>query len=249
MPELTDHEYKQVSCGHCGHEIRVPVYCRNRFCPHCSRARAWKIRDRMTHMLKNVVLRNNDNFRLLTLTIKNQPDLKPMCKQMLKSFKKLRNRKFWKPAFPGGCFIIEITGYEGYWHAHLHVLLQGKYVPQAIILNHWRQINGSGGVYIKTCDKKGVLYYLTKYLTKEATSEDDSVLISNCLKDFRLFQPFGSWHALIQPYKKRNYPCPDCNSTIWIPDHTLFSMASRSGCYSSPSKGVMEEARARQETP
>ena len=224
MPKSPDHQYKSVDCGSCGHSIRVPVYCHDRFCQLCSRSRAWKIRDRMTNLLKASPLEPGHGFKFLTLTIKSQPDLKPMCKIMLKSFKKLRNRKFWKRVFVGGCFILEITGQEGKWHAHLHIIVQGPYCPQHLILKHWRQINGTGGVFIKQCNTRGVLYYLTKYLTKEADYQDDCETISNTLKDFRLFQPFGSWHALLPKYKKKTMPCPSCGGTIWIPAHIIDQM-------------------------
>ena len=221
VAQLTDHEYKSVFCEHCGFTVRVPVYCRNRFCPMCSKARMWKIRSRMTELLRKSQLSSRENYKLLTLTIKNQSDLAPMCKQLLHSFRKLRHRSFWMKCYSGGCFVVEITGVAGYWHAHLHIIVQGEFCPQSELLRHWRQINKTGGVYIQKINKKGIIWYLTKYLTKEADPASDSSTISEVLKDFRLFQPFGSWHGLIGPYKKRSMPCPDCGCRFWIPAHVI----------------------------
>lgn len=189
----------------------------------CSRSRAFKIRQRMTELLKASELLPGEGFKMLTLTIKSQPDLLEMCKQMQTSFRKLRFRKFWKRVFRGGCFIQEITGSEGKWHAHLHIILQGQYCPQALILKHWRAINSTGGVYITKCDKRGVLFYLTKYLTKEADYKDDCQKISDVLKGYRLFQPFGIWHNLLPPFRKKQMPCPHCGCKIWVPEHVIFS--------------------------
>lgn len=245
MNQLPDHAYKSVFCGHCGHVIRVPVYCHDRFCPMCSKARAWKIRSRMTELLKSTVLEPGQGFKLLTLTLKNQPDLAPMVKQLLHSFRLMRHRKFWKRSFSGGCFVIEVTGHAGYWHAHLHILLQGSYLPQRILLQHWRKINGSGGVYIQKITKKSVIFYLTKYLTKECEEGSDNKQISSVLKDFRLFQPFGLWHGLIPPYKKKSMPCPDCGCKVWVPEHTIFAFARSSSRTYSRDPTLGENAKKR----
>ncbi len=249
MIRLPDHDYKSVFCESCGYKIRVPVYCKNRFCPMCSRARAWKIRSRMTELLSSVRPQSSEGFKLISLTLKNQPQLAPMVKQLLHSFRLMRHRKFWKRSFSGGCFVIEVTGYEGYWHAHLHILVLGLYVPQRILLDHWRDINGGGGVYIQKITKRGVIFYLTKYLTKEGEEGSDNVAISAALRDFRLFQPFGLWHGLLPKYKKKTTPCPNCGCKIWMPEHVVFAHSRSSMLYYSRDVVLAEQALKRMNSP
>jgi len=176
----------------------------------------------MQEMLHSVRLSPGEGFKLLTLTMKSEENLQSMVKKLLHSFRKLRNRAFWKRQFVGGCFVIEIKGVPGKWHAHLHIILQGKYTPQAVILKHWRSVAGNGGAFISVCDKRGVIFYLTKYLTKECEAGSDSSAISDVLKDFRLFQPFGIWHGLLPKYQPKKMSCPDCGCLVWIPEHMIF---------------------------
>lgn len=218
---MHDHDYRTIYCGSCGHEIRVPIYCKNRFCPVCSQNRARRIRTRMSGLLSKTRLLPCENFKAITLHVRNQESLAQMCTFLHKSFRKLRSRALWKRHVSGGCFVVEISGKPGCWHAHIHIICQSSYFPWDVLLNEWRFLVGAGGIYIQRIKNEAILGYLTKYLTKVCSEPGVQHEISDQLKNFRLFNPFGNWYRLLPKYVKKKYPCPICSCHIWIPEFEI----------------------------
>ncbi len=217
-----EHLYTSVFCEHCGHHIQVPVYCKNRFCSVCSVHRNMLIRYKLTEFLRTTVLRPRDSFKFLTLTIPNDDDLYLQVKELIKSFRRLRQRSVWRKHVRGGATVVEVKpGKEG-WHAHLHVVIESSYVPFKVLLAEWQAVSPGRGVFIKKIHGSQIVGYLTKYLTKSECSEPEQQYMTQILKGVRLFQPFGSWHSPISKIKKHQVYCPDCNSVCW--------------CYGKPSR-------------
>lgn len=211
-----EHEFITIICGYCGLEVSIPVYCGNRFCCVCSVHRNAAIRSKLSHFVEKHHLQTYESFKFLTLTIKNEPDLKQMTDNLLLSFRRLRQRKFWKKHVDGGAFVIEVTHNPLDWHVHLHMIISGKFVPQDQLVTEWMTVSTGRGVYIKKIHSSQVLRYLTKYLTKDDVSESDQRFMSAILKGRRLFQPFGSWHKPISQAPKYVSHCPACErSAYW----------------------------------
>lgn len=209
------HNYMSIQCRVCGHVHYLPVYCGDRFCPICSKSRMLRIRNRLSDLVKSSKLKNNENFRHLVLTISSQKSPASMVKFLVACFRKLRNRKIFQQNFSGGAYVIEFTQNRELWHAHLHVIVQGKYIPQSALLTAWREIAGKAGVFIKTIPKKAIIHYLTKYMTKISMVGKAKDKVLEALKGLRLFICFGSWHDLLPSWTKIPYQCTDCGSSDW----------------------------------
>ena len=215
MQDIGDHPYKSIVCADCGEMIRVPDYCGDRMCSICSRKRAFRIGARLNEFMKICQLREKERFVHVVLTIKNQEALRPMLKHLVRSFRKLRNRKAWRRIVSGGAFVVEVSGSPGSWHGHLHIVCQASYFPQYLLLEKWRQVAGSAGAFIKSVPRDAIIRYLTKYITKPSVSESGLEEINNSLKDVRMFQPFGSWFKLLKKYMPPRFPCPCCGGQVW----------------------------------
>lgn len=207
------HEFISVCCTHCGHKIDVPVYCGNRFCPICSPARLSRVRKRMTFLIKNVTPKKGYGIKFLTLTIPNQKDLPTMARFILKAFRRLRQRSYWKNCVLGGLFVLEITGTPGNWHVHIHAAIHSTYMDYGKLLRIWKSVSKGSGVWITRIPESAVVGYLTKYLTKPGTADSLTQETSDALKGFRLFQPFGSFYAINLTYKKPESVCQNCKRT------------------------------------
>jgi len=229
------HQYRRVVCANCGYAIDVPIYCGDRFCPICSRPRLKRVRLRLESLIKQVPFISGNDLKHLTLTIRNQQNLPKMVAYLVKSFKTLRRTQFWQMHVYGGAFVIEVTGGKGSWHAHLHIIIQCKWIRYEHLLSIWQHITNGRGVYITRIPKTQVVKYLTKYLTKPAVSSDSEETAGRCLASYRLFQTFGKWHSIKVVLIKELYHCPECKACSWIPFDILHAdLLSRNALKAPP---------------
>jgi len=212
MEDNNYHEFINICCTACGHRIDVPVYCGNRFCPICSPARLSRVRKRMDFLIKNITPVRGYGLKFLTLTIPNQKDLPTMARFILKAFRKLRQRAYWKHCVLGGVFVLEITGTPGNWHVHIHAAIHAMYMDYTKLMALWRKVSGGRGVWITRIPNSAVVGYLTKYLTKPGTVDSLTQETSDALKGFRLFQPFGTFYAINLTYKQPPSRCQKCGA-------------------------------------
>lgn len=211
------HAFMKVVCQHCGETIDVPVYCGNRFCPVCSVPRRVRVRNRLEFLVANTELPPHFHFKHLTLTIPNQPDLYEMVRYIVKSFRKLRNRAFWKNYVDGGAFVLEVTGRPNNWHVHIHTIIISRYLDWNKLLKAWIACSKGRGVWLTDIPASAAVGYLTKYLSKPSVPDLVLEYVNWALKGMRLFSPFGCWYALNLTYKKPKSACPVCGQTSWLP--------------------------------
>ncbi len=209
----SQHEYIDIICGCCHKIIPVPVYCGIRFCPICSVVRQSRVRARLNWLINQVAPQSPYGFSHLTLTVPNMPNLRNMVKHLQDSFRRLRQRSFWKKRVRGGGFVIEITGSAGNWHAHLHIVIEARYMIYGYLVGAWESCSGGTGVYIQRIKKAGIVTYLTKYLTKTGESRVNVVNMSIALKNVRLFNAFGSWYGIFNRYVRPISLCSDCKAS------------------------------------
>jgi hypothetical protein len=152
---------------------------------------------------------------MITLSITSEENLKPMIDRLRSYFKMLRRTKFWISHVDGGCFVIEITGSPGKWHAHLHILVSASFMQWCTLHKIWKGITKCTGVYIQNIPGKQAINYITKYVTKSECEEMYQYDVSNAIKGLRLFQPFGSWYAVSNSCPKVKPPCPECKTSNW----------------------------------
>jgi len=206
------HAYITLYCSCCGHQYRIPKPCQDRFCPTCSYVRTGKIRRRIRYLVEKQYQVPGQDVRFLTLTIANQTNLDHMVRSLQRSFRRLRQRSFWKRKVTGGAFVIEITRPNNSWHAHVHAIIAGDFIPFKKLLEQWIQVSTGRGVYIKKIPKAAIIGYLTKYITKpdSSLSDYDKYSVSDSLKGTRLFQPFGTWHGWNRDFKTEKPACKVC---------------------------------------
>lgn len=111
--------------------------------------------------------------------------------------------------------MIEVTGKEGLWHAHLHILVSATFMKWDTLHKVWKGISGGTGVFIQNIPGAQAINYVTKYVTKSECPEGDQFMVTRALKGTRLFQPFGAWYAVSNRYKDEPCGCPSCNSHKW----------------------------------
>jgi hypothetical protein len=215
MAEDYLHNWLTLYCVDCGHNFVIPVPCKDRFCPICSKIRLSRIRRRLSALVKRQVQISPKSVRFLTLTISSTSDITSMVRTLQHSFRKLRQEKSWKKRVTGGASVIEITKGDHGWHAHIHAIICGRYFPFGKLLDLWQKNSPGRGVYLKFIPDTAVVNYLTKYITKPDSSldDDDIISVNNALFRTRLFQPFGNWHGWYREIKLTNAPCPNCEST------------------------------------
>lgn len=219
---MDDHLYVAIMCTHCGHLINVPVYCGNRFCSVCGRARLSRVRRRLKWLVDQIPFRRDYVIKFLTLTISNQPKLAPMLKHITSSFRRLRQRAAWKKHVLGGAYVLEVTGSPGNWHAHIHIVIQSKWFPWKILKPLWVKCSGSQGVWIDDLPKHKIVHYLSKYLSKSSVLEPLENEVAESLKGFRLFHPFGDWFATSKRYVDEKPGCPECHSHVFCPVDLIY---------------------------
>jgi hypothetical protein len=156
-------------------------------------------------------------FKHITLTIVSEADIAVMVKSIVRSFRRLRQRAYWKNAVKGGAFVIEITGRPGAWHAHIHAVIETRWMRWERLRNLWMDVSTGRGVYIQNIPAKECINYLTKYLTKSDMPDAVRRECGEALSSFRMYQPFGSWHGFMKTYIRERHACSGCGEASWYP--------------------------------
>lgn len=212
-----EHLYTTIVCTHCGHLIRVPVYCKNRFCDVCAPARRYRTQEKIKYLIKSADFTAGYFLGMVTVSLPNCLSLGEGIRKLQKSFSRLRRSALWKRSIRGGVYVIEITGSAGSWHPHIHALVEQKFISWRLFQAEWNRLTGATAFHVKKIPAGAAERYITKYLTKPAGSPADVESIAQELRHVRLFQPFGSWHGKIGSWTKAEYPCPDCGECVWLP--------------------------------
>lgn len=222
------HEYRNLTCSHCGFRISVPIDCGFRFCPTCSKRRAFRVRNRLQWIFDNSRPEPGYMLKMVTLSTFNCKDLEAGTTFLVSCFRKLRYRALWKRCVSGGATIVEIKGRPNSWHPHLHILCYARWLPWRELRSAWMNISGGTAVYIQNVSTDRAKLYATKYVTKAEVPPFLLDGVSRVLIKYRLFQRFGNWHSLRIPKRLFDYPCPTCSKTAWLADYIIDSYCRRS---------------------
>lgn len=180
----------------------VANHCHNRHCEACARGKRAALVAAVSLRLREQRAR----CRFLTFTLKCQPvPLVDQLDRLLASFRRLRQRQFWKKLVTGGAFFVEIKLGEnsGLWHVHLHVLAEGSFIDQRKLSAEWHAVTGDSYIVDvrAIAEDAKVASYVAKYATKPLHSKVilqpdklDECIVS--VRGRRLVQPFGSWKGL-----------------------------------------------------
>lgn len=215
------HEYRRIYCTGCGHSFDVPLSCHNRFCDVCTGPRRRRVRSRLQSIVSFVQSLPGYKIRFLTLTIPVNADLGSSAATLVRSFRKLRNRKFWRSRVKGGCYVLEVKGVPGLWHIHLHGLIDSRFLDVYRLSKEWNKCSPGKIVYVKNVPLSAIIHYVTKYICKSDLPLAAQLEASRSLKGTRLFQPFGSWEALAVTSDQPLWPCPKCSGSTFLPSSLL----------------------------
>ena len=216
-----DHDFIRIICGNCYDDHLVPVKCGNRFCPTCQVGRQSMVRERLKALFNLVPRLPYRTFKLLTLTIPNQSDVGIGYGILIDSFRRLRNRKWWRKRVYGGVFVVEVTQGKSGYHVHMHVICQAFYIDKNELKINWKEVSPGSVCNVLGMWNIDASRYLTKYLTKVKGDPIFVMKVGQGLKGKRLYQPFGKWLALDITIPKLRTPCRLCGATYWIPDIEL----------------------------
>lgn len=185
--------------------------CRNRWCDACCVERRRTVSQ---NLQRELVARYNldharqpvECIRFLTLTLKaNEKPLREQLDRLYTCWGKLRNHRSIGEKMSGGLAFLEIKRGKnsGLWHPHLHVLVEGQYLPSEQIKQHWLEITGDSFiVHIRKIRSVAeAAGYVAKYATKAVDgsvwqSQSHLVEAMMALAGRRTFNAFGSWRAL-----------------------------------------------------
>lgn len=174
--------------------------CHDRFCVACGNERSRVIAHNVQSRITAKVLR----FVTLTLRSGSEP-LADTCSRLTRCFSRLRSRQLWKSTVTGGVGFLEIkrSARLDRWHAHLHLIVEGKYIPKASLKKAWHEVTGDSFVVdIRFVhDKELAAKYVTKYASKpmDPSIIRDADLLREAieaLRSRRLCLTFGTWRGV-----------------------------------------------------
>lgn len=142
-------------------------------------------------------------IRFLTLTLKSTDEpLRLTVTRLHAYFRQLRRRPLFSKRVVGGAAFVEVTrnAQTNLWHAHLHCLVEGKFMPKEALSRDWLAITGDSYVVDirRPLSTAGVANYVTKYVTKpfnpgDKTNLKDLTMAARGLEHAKLASTFGSW--------------------------------------------------------
>lgn len=185
-----------VSFDRSGRPRVVLMTCKDRLCPHCQKARSTRVAAQIAAIACGM-----GAARFITLTLKHLPDerLADMLARLSRAFRRLRASPEWKRRVKGGVSTLEVKrGQDGGWHAHLHLIADGSYFPQAVLSAEWCEASeGSTICDVRAIHDRGkVAKYVAKYVSKQADieswSRDDILEFADALHGKRMVTAWGS---------------------------------------------------------
>lgn len=174
--------------------------CHDRFCVPCANERSRAI------ALNVIDFAKDRRLRFLTLTLKaTDQTLSEQIDRLLSAFQALRRRKFWTSRCFGGVAFLELNWNDkiGKWHPHLHILIEGNYLPHQALKKLWYHLTGDSWIVdIRAIrDATVATRYVTKYASKPLNNTflhiperlDEAI---QSLKGRKLCLTFGTWRGL-----------------------------------------------------
>jgi hypothetical protein len=146
--------------------------------------------------------------RFVTLTLKSSTQsLKHQLDRLYDAFRALRRREFWKAHVFAGIAVAEVTRNRdtGAWHPHLHVIVDGTYMPQSALSDEWHTVTGDSSIVdIRAVhDRRTAAKYVACYVAKPAallTLPPAAVIeFAYAVHGRRMLVAFGSAHRIRVP--------------------------------------------------
>lgn len=180
------------------HRVRAN-YCGDRWCDPCIRARAVSLARRLSDRCRE------RRTLFVTLTIRrDDKNLIPRRRRLLKSFEKLRRHKDFRKRVTGGAACTQITrGKKGdHWHVHLHALVHADHLANGLLARMWQKATGDSFVVkvraVGDADKDA--RYIARYASKGCEPDvvrDPEALVEAivALRGARMLCTWGTWYG------------------------------------------------------
>ncbi len=211
-------------CTNCAsHQYHVN-HCQQRLCAICSPKQAAKRSYRVWGITRAMT-----NPKWLTLTMERCPDLARGLADIRAAFGKWRRLKSISCRLTGGLYKIEAKPKSDGWHVHLHAIVDGSYLPVALIWSTWARCvkQHHASARIKRIDGKVQARDFSKYAAKadDIAGWTTAQLLEfvHAWKNVRMWQTFGKYfnfkltQEMNDPTPEPNI-CSNCGSSEnWIP--------------------------------
>jgi len=170
--------------------------CNDRWCPMCAAAKAAYAKESTQEYIESMT-----EPRFLTLTLRhNVESLSSQLEFLTDSFRRIRQRAYWKRNVTGGIWFLQIKrgSGDGCWHPHLHILIDGNYMEQHRLSELWELVTfGSPVIDIRRIhDPEATASYVARYTARPAKMADmplaDRIEVIEALKGKRLCGTFGT---------------------------------------------------------
>lgn len=199
-------------------------FCRDRFCVPCANARARRVREAICAQV------SGRRVRFATFTLRHSRSaLRDQIKRIYAAFNAFRRRREIARKLTGGVAILEVklSDRDGLWHVHLHCLLEGAYIDQRQLSDHWLAVTGDSSIVDirdvgSTSDR---VAYATKYAAKGLDASvfrdtERAVEAIHALRSVHLFRFFGTWRDI-------DIDAQGADITDWQPVGRLVSLIAR----------------------
>lgn len=173
--------------------------CRDRLCPLCGWYRGTECTRRTAELIRRM-----NAPRFLTLTLRETTaGLSVALDRLFQCFRELRRRKEWRAHVTGGLYAFEATFRldRSTWHAHLHLIIDGRFFPQPTIKALWHAVTGDSSiVHIEAVhDAQAQARYLARYINTPADLSHWPVEAiaeyADAVHGRRLLHTFGNLHG------------------------------------------------------
>ena len=198
-----------AACGECArvyvtttapHKLSIRAnYCRDKLCTPCAIARSRRIADAVA------VAARGKMIRMITLTLPGSPaNASDRVVELQRAFRRLRQSAEWRSNVKGGVAFVELIRgqLDNRWHAHLHILAEGRYWTQSDLSNVWERCSrGARVVDIRLVrDVNKAVRYATKYASKPIHDDcwldaTDTLDVLRALESMRMANTFGDWRG------------------------------------------------------
>ena len=171
--------------------------CRERMCPICGRARSFQV----AHQIDEIVGQMKRPRQVILTVASTDKPLAVQLRFLRAAFSRLRRTPWWLRHVEGGAYTIEVThnADTGRWHPHLHMIVDGSFIPWQELQAYWHRITANSKVVwvSDVTSRRDSVLELCKYVGKPVASDDwpalDLCEYALAVRGQRMVQAFGRW--------------------------------------------------------
>jgi predicted RNA-binding Zn-ribbon protein involved in translation (DUF1610 family) len=212
-------EFLTIQCSKCGSRHLILAGSRDRTCPMCAREIYAPIYRKYEKILKSC-----KDLKFVTLTTKPIRRQDPeQIRKMSKWLNRLFHRRLYARSWKAKLATVECKKTpQNEFYYHIHLIIEGSYIPQKQLSKDWKKISGFPIVHIKRIWRTPVkaLRYVLKYILKGFNFDEDRDRqdFKDSMKGVRYLRSYGAFYDYNYRTSPHVYfPCPECGAVkSWI---------------------------------